>query len=184
MLCERPIDPDTLQKIVNLPTDPILFMDDNYLPSRGIEKDFKLAAVYLVLAESTIALWKICKRRGVAAAAGMGFDVRKIYDENFRYVTNEKYTGILNLHKLLQDSDIEHTISKFCDGWQIVVPADDERRMCDVIQDFYSYGVQNNHLEMMIEEGRCSDDSQIYGDKTAEEMLEIIKGLVGASADA
>ena len=111
-------------------------------------------------------------------------DLSKLYDGDFRYITNEQYTEILKLHKMLKDERIEHTISKFCDGWQIIIPADDERRVCDVIQDFYSYGVRNNHLEMMIEEGRCSDDSQIYGDKTAEEMLEIIKGLVGASADA
>ncbi len=107
-------------------------------------------------------------------------DLSKLYDSDFRYITNEKYTEILKLHKMLKDERIEHTISKFCDGWQIVVPADDDRRVCDVVQDFYSYGVRNNHLEMMIEDRSGSNIPQVIGDKTAEGMLEIIKGLVGA----
>lgn len=72
----------------------------------------------------------------------------KLFDENGKYILNEKYTEILKLDNMLTEAQIPHTLKRFCNGWQIIYP-NEEKRVADVVQHFGSYGNEKNLLEIM-----------------------------------
>lgn len=72
----------------------------------------------------------------------------KLFDENGKYILNDKYTEILKLDKMLTDAQIPHTLERMMDGWQVVYP-DEENRVADAIEHCVSYGHEENLLEIM-----------------------------------
>lgn len=73
----------------------------------------------------------------------------ELYNPDGTYKTDESYTEIIKLHKMLNDAKIPHEFKKFTDGWQIIYPEDGEKRVMDAVQNFGSYGSEDNLLEIM-----------------------------------
>lgn len=73
----------------------------------------------------------------------------ELYDSSGHYITDPKYTEILNLDKMLTKSGIPHVLHKFMDGWQVIYPEDGEKRVMDAIEHYGSYGNNDNLLEIM-----------------------------------
>lgn len=72
----------------------------------------------------------------------------KLFDENGKYILNDKYTEILKLDKMLTEAQITHTLERFLDGWQVVYP-NEETRVADAVEHCGSYGHEKNLLEIM-----------------------------------
>lgn len=94
----------------------------------------------------------------------------RLFDENGKYILNDKYTEILKLDKMLTDAQIPHTLQRFLDGWQVVYP-DEENRVADAIEHCGSYGHGKNLLEIMglIKPEETCDS--VLGDLTAEDVF-------------
>ena len=73
----------------------------------------------------------------------------ELFDSMGHYITNHKYTEILNLDKMLTKSGIPHVLKKHMDGWQVIYPEDGEKRVMDAVENFGSWGNNDNLLEIM-----------------------------------
>ena len=73
----------------------------------------------------------------------------ELYDAQGNYITDERYTEIIKLHDMLKAAGITHEFKKFMDGWQVIYPADGPARVMDAVQNFGSYGADENLLEIM-----------------------------------
>lgn len=84
-------------------------------------------------------------------------------------ITNPKYTEILKLREMLNNENIPNSLRKKHDGWQILYGTP---RVCSVVQNSFSYGADNNLLEIMglVTEGSGSVDS-VKGFLTAEDVF-------------
>ena len=94
-----------------------------------------------------------------------------LFDKDGNFVTDESYQEIHTLDKMLSEAKIPHTVDTFMDGWQICYPSD-ERRVCDVIEHFGSYGSEDDLLEIM---GLCDTEDVVEGFLTAAECFKRIK---------
>lgn len=88
---------------------------------------------------------------------------------------SEKHTEILRLKTMLEEAKIPFIFHNFHDGYQIVITRG-HTKLCDAIEHRYSYGSQENLLEIMgalkEEEGSSQD---VCGYLTAEEVFKRFK---------
>lgn len=87
-----------------------------------------------------------------------------------------KYNEILILKEMLELTKIPFDFSKEYGGYHIVYPADDENRICSVIEYDYSRGSEEDLLEimgLMTEKETLEDD--VLGYLTAEEVFQRIR---------
>lgn len=98
--------------------------------------------------------------------------IDKIFDKNGKYITDENYTEILELDKMLNDAEIPHTLERFVDGWQVCYP-NQEKIVADAIEHYGSYGSSENLLEIMglLTPEEAKHDS-VLGHLTAENVFE------------
>ena len=64
---------------------------------------------------------------------------------------NEKYTAILDLHKMLEEKGIPHELRRLGSGWQICAPDVESFRKpggMDAIEHDFSYGASLNFIEV------------------------------------
>jgi len=83
------------------------------------------------------------------------------------------YKEIVKLHEMLVDAKIPHEYGKAFDGAQVIYPHF-ENAKCSVVEHYYSYGSENDKLEMMgliYKEDSCKE---VEGWMTAERAFEII----------
>ena len=73
----------------------------------------------------------------------------ELYDAQGDYITDERYTEIIKLHDMLITAEIPHEFKRIMDGWQVIYPADGPERVMDAVQNFGSYGADENLLEIM-----------------------------------
>lgn len=89
------------------------------------------------------------------------------------------YKEILRLGKMLSDADIPYQISELHGGYHIVYPSDSEC-VCSVVEHSFSYGAENDLLEIMgllTEQEKAEDiccDSSVIGHLPAENVFERI----------
>lgn len=84
------------------------------------------------------------------------------------YELDESYTEILKLDELLTDAGIDHELSRFWDGWQIIYYKDGVR-ISDAIEHYGSYGHEEDLLEIM---GLVEiEDDTVEGYLTADEVF-------------
>ncbi len=95
---------------------------------------------------------------------------------SWNYITNDKYTEILKLDKMLTESKIPHTLMKHMDGWQVIYPEDGARRVIDAVEFDGSYGSNEDLLEIM---GLLTPEEQeadtVCGYLTAEDVFKRIE---------
>lgn len=90
------------------------------------------------------------------------------------------YKEILRLAKMLSDADIPYQISELHGGYHITYPSDDSECVCSVVEHSFSYGAENDLLEIMgllTEQGKAEDvcdDSAVKGHLSAENVFERI----------
>ena len=75
--------------------------------------------------------------------------LKELYDENGKYITDDRYQEILKLDAMLVQKGIPHTLDKFMDGWQVIYPENGENRVMDAIEHLDSYGREDDLLEIM-----------------------------------
>jgi hypothetical protein len=98
------------------------------------------------------------------------------------FTTNEAYQEILRLHQMLDEENVQHTLRKCYDGWQIVFPEDGKNRVMDAIQHFGSYGAKHDLLEiagLLTEEEKTHGG--VLGHLTAENVYKRIMAYIGAN---
>lgn len=105
---------------------------------------------------------------------------RELAEEFIKEVTQLKddYQEILKLHEMLEEAEIPHTIVQMMDGWHLCYPVREpfKERVCSVIEHRYSYGREQDLLEIM---GLLTDDEEqdgsVCGYLTAEDVFARIK---------
>lgn len=90
----------------------------------------------------------------------------------------EKYTEIFRLKKMLEDANIPFEFLWHGDlmGFQICYPATGDKRVCSVIEHSFSYGNEDNLLEIcgLLTEEEAEVDS-VLGYLSADNVFERIK---------
>lgn len=64
---------------------------------------------------------------------------------------NEKYTAILDLHRMLEQRSIPHQLRRLGSGWQICAPdveTFNKKGGMDAIEHDFSYGARLNFIEV------------------------------------
>ena len=87
------------------------------------------------------------------------------------------YKALPAVHKMLEEAKIPHTFKPFINGYQIVIwSKDEEQRLCDAVQTFGSYGMENDKIEIMgaLTQKEREIDS-VLGYLTAEEVFKRFK---------
>lgn len=96
----------------------------------------------------------------------------------YRIKPSEKYNEIFKLKSLLEENHIpfewiEH--NDFRNGYQICYPEKDEKRVCSVIEHSFSYGSQEDLLEIQglltADEEKCDS---VLGNLTADDVFQRI----------
>ena len=90
--------------------------------------------------------------------------------------TNQKYQEILKLDKMLSEANIPHILRRSFSGWQVCYPEfDTSTRVCSAIEHSFSYGSDEDLIEIMglLEEGE--GDGEVVGYLTAGEVFRRIK---------
>lgn len=93
-----------------------------------------------------------------------------------------KYNEILKLKDMLESAKIPFDFSKAYNGYHIVYPPANYKRVCSVIEHDYSYGKEKDLLEIMgliTEEEKDAWDDDVFGYLTAEEVFQRIKNHWG-----
>ena len=78
---------------------------------------------------------------------------------------------------MFEEAKIPHTFKPFINGYQIVIwSKDEEQRLCDAVQTFGSYGMENDKIEIMgaLTQKEREIDS-VLGYLTAEEVFKRFK---------
>lgn len=98
-----------------------------------------------------------------------------------KYKLNLAYTEITRLHVMLEENQIPHFFHRFYDGWQVIYPNAENRRI-SAVQHYFSYGARENRLEIMggITPQDETGDS-VLGHLTAENVFERIVTMHKAS---
>lgn len=73
----------------------------------------------------------------------------ELFDANGQYITDRRYKEILRLDAMLNERHIPHICQKFMDGWQVVYPEVGEKCVMDAIENYGSYGQEQDKLEIM-----------------------------------
>lgn len=73
----------------------------------------------------------------------------ELFDANGQYITDSRYKEILRLDAMLNERHIPHICQKFMDGWQVIYPEDGKKRVMDAIENYGSYGQEQDKLEIM-----------------------------------
>lgn len=99
------------------------------------------------------------------------------YDNDGNIVTDDRYKEIFKLMEMLDAEKIPYEVEKNLDGWQVNYPKTDLKyRVCDAIENFGSYGAQDDLLEIY---GLLTDEERSYdtvkGYLPAIEVFERIK---------
>lgn len=101
-----------------------------------------------------------------------------MFDINHLYDLNPSYQEIIKLHNMLEEANIPHTFERDMDGWQICYPVKRPSEDCvmDAIEKRYSYGAENDLLEIMglLTPEEAEHDS-VAGHLTAEDVFQRIK---------
>lgn len=111
----------------------------------------------------------------------------KVADYMRRYQeTNEAnpdFQEILKLHEMLQTKNIPHSFEPELDGWHIIY-SNGEDFTCSVIENFGSYGMEYDRLEIM---GLLTPDEKetdsILGWLTAEDVFARIEAHWNANKE-
>ena len=74
---------------------------------------------------------------------------KELFDADGKYMTDNRYQEILRLDAMLTEKQIPHTCQKVMDGWQVIYPQDGKKRVMDAIENFGSYGNEQDKLEIM-----------------------------------
>ena len=86
-------------------------------------------------------------------------------------ILNENYTEILKLNKMLTKAEIPHSVDRLFDGYQIIYFYKGER-IADAIEHFWSYGADENLLEIMgCMTSEEEEQDEVLGYLTAEEVF-------------
>lgn len=100
----------------------------------------------------------------------------ELYDEHGNYITDSKYKEILKLDSMLTKAKIPHTCEKLADGWQVIYPEPGENRIADAIENWGSYGNEEDLLEIMgLLTPKELEDDTVLGCLTAENVFNRIK---------
>ena len=91
---------------------------------------------------------------------------------------NPEYKEILKLEKMLSVREIPHELRRLDDGWQVIyAPIDPERWVLDAIETRYSYGSEDDLIEiagkLLTKEERLKDSE--VGHLTAEAVFKRIR---------
>ena len=100
----------------------------------------------------------------------------ELFNSDGTYKTDERYKEIFRLNEMLTVKGIPHVFREMVDGWQIIYPEDGKKRVMDAIENYGSYGNEQDLLEIMglltPEEKKCGS---VLGYLTAEEVFERIE---------
>lgn len=100
----------------------------------------------------------------------------ELFDSMGHYITDPKYTEILNLDKMLTESGIPHVLKKHMDGWQVIYPEDGEKRVMDAVEHLGSWGKNDNLLEIMgLLTPEEAEHDTVVGYLTANDVFKRIK---------
>ena len=90
---------------------------------------------------------------------------------------NPNYNEILKLNTMLDNAKIPHRIRRLDDGWQVIyTPYHPDSWVADAIETRYSYGVDDDLLELagrLLTEEELKQDS-VVGGLTANDVFERI----------
>jgi hypothetical protein len=90
---------------------------------------------------------------------------------------NTKHLEILYLERELLKTDIHFTLSRLYDGWQIVIYDIDGNYLTDVIEHSWSYGSEDDLLEVMGALAKNTDGDSVEGYLSAFGILERLRNL-------
>ena len=92
-------------------------------------------------------------------------------------ILNPSYKEILKLNTMLDNAKIPHRTHRLDDGWQVIyAPHHPDFWVADVIETYYSYGVDDDLLELaggLLTEEELKYDS-VVGGLTAKDVFERI----------
>ena len=92
-------------------------------------------------------------------------------------ILNPSYNEILKLNTMLDNAKIPHRTHRLDDGWQVIyIPYHPDSWVADVIETRYSYGVDDDLLELagrLLTEEELKYDS-VVGGLTAKDVFERI----------
>ena len=90
---------------------------------------------------------------------------------------NRSYNEILKLNTMLDNAKIPHRIRRLDDGWQVIyAPYHPDSWVADAIETRYSYGVEDDLLELagrLLTEEELKQDS-VVGGLTSNDVFERI----------
>jgi hypothetical protein len=104
---------------------------------------------------------------------------RKIKEKELRdlilshHETSDKYKEILKLDRALTGKSVPHSLCRFLDGWQVVIWTNNgESRICDAVEDFASYGGDEDKIEIMgaMTDKEKESESSVLGYLSADEV--------------
>lgn len=88
-----------------------------------------------------------------------------------KYKLNLAYTEITRLHDMLEENQIPHFFHRMYDGWQVIYP-NAENRKISAVQHYFSYGSRENRIEIMGGITPADDTSgSVLGHLTAENVF-------------
>ena len=92
-------------------------------------------------------------------------------------ILNPSYKEILKLNTMLENAKIPHIIRRLDDGWQVIyTPYHPDSWVSDAIETHYSYGVDDDLLELagiLLTKEELKQDS-VVGGLTAKDVFERI----------